>query len=386
MDGRAGAGAWGAAGGVAVSPATTQPRRTSSDRPAASAAAATAARETPRDKNHANGQQRQQQRQHQQGQPQQQQQGQPQDEPNKEPSPPPRTPVRPPRTLFSASSFGRRGPPSSSSSSAAAAAASSAAGGKWRPSFGSGGGGRGGGQSPAGAMHAPWAAFSTPSRDRDGAVVPPSGSMGAGTIGSAASARRRRGGGAGNGPLGRLLQQVILFFRSCFVSGSFLFDLPLRASSRILERASRCCCVQEVRSKVCPHTAVSKQCSGRLRRLPPSVECSSGASESAGVHLFFRTMHTTGDTASASNVLLLKSSMTTFDSHFPSLFSGRLFYRRGPPTSRRCCFLWESHLLYEQHPAPRAPQFCFCLPTTLVAHDGPYRGWRCLLGLSPPSA
>ncbi|CAN0132391.1 unnamed protein product, partial [Hapterophycus canaliculatus] len=81
----------------------------------------------------------------------------------------------------------------------------------WRPSFGSG---RGGGQSPTGAMHAPWAAFSTPSRDRDwdrdggGPSVPPSASSAMGGSLGSASARRRRGSGAGNGPLGRLLQQV----------------------------------------------------------------------------------------------------------------------------------------------------------------------------------
>ncbi|CAM9485279.1 unnamed protein product [Scytosiphon promiscuus] len=62
-------------------------------------------------------------------------------------------------------------------------------------------------------MHAPWAAFSTPSRDRDrerdgdGTGMPPSASSAFGALGSA-SARRRRGAGAGNGPLGRLLQQV----------------------------------------------------------------------------------------------------------------------------------------------------------------------------------
>lgn len=192
--------------GVAVSPATAHPRRASPD--ASAAPAATAAGETPRGRKLVHGQR------HQQSQQQQPQQGKqplpPQEEPNKDPSPPPRTPVRPPRAMFSASSFGRGvGAPSSSSTAAA-----SATGGKWRPSFGGGGGGR---QSPAGAMHAPWAAFSTPSRDRDGAVMTPSGSTGAGTMGSA-SARRRRGGGAGNGPLGRLLQQVctvLLLFCGC---------------------------------------------------------------------------------------------------------------------------------------------------------------------------
>lgn len=114
--------------------------------------------------------------------------------------PPPHTPVRP-RT-FSASTFSR-GPPSS-------AVATSGGRGKWRPSFGGGGGGGSGadgtvtGRSP-GAMHAPWAAFSTPLRTGGVGEMPPSG---AGLTMGSTSMRRRRGGGAGTGPLGRLLQQV----------------------------------------------------------------------------------------------------------------------------------------------------------------------------------
>lgn len=271
-DGKAGTGAGGAVEGLAVSPAAAQPQQTSSDGSAAPAPepapAATAAGETPRGEKRGHGHGY-----HQQQSQQQPKQGQPQNEQSKEPSPPPRTPVRPPGTMFSASSFGRGRPPCSSSSAAAAAAAAAASstGGKWRPSFGSGGGGRGGGQSPAGAMHAPWAAFSTPSRDRDGAAMPPSGSMGTGTIGSA-SARRRRGSGAGNGPLGRLLQQV---------DTAVVLSLPSPSSSlfppggiyRILffGRAMYVClsvrgCVRKFRSKVCllDH---GQQCLGPSRRL-----------------------------------------------------------------------------------------------------------------------
>ena len=201
LDGSAGGGVGEAAEGAAVSPATARLRRSSPDDPAAPTAAAAAETPRGRQKHRAHGHEHQQPKQPQQH---QHHQHQPHNEPSKEPSPPPRTPVRPPRAVFSASSFGRGGAPSSS----ATAASSAATGGKWRPSFGSGGGGR---PSPAGAMHAPWTAFSTPSRDRDGAVVPPSGSMGTGTMGSASS-RRRRGGGAGNGPLGRLLQQACTCF------------------------------------------------------------------------------------------------------------------------------------------------------------------------------
>eukprot|EP00752_Nemacystus_decipiens_P005489 g4969.t1 len=202
LDGTAGSSA--AEGDVAVSPAAAHLRQALSDDPAAPTA--TAAGETPRGsrehQTHGRRRQQQQQQQQQQQPRQRQQQYPPQNEPSKERSPPPRTPVRPPRASFSASSLGRGGGGASSST---AAAASATAGGKWRPSFGSSGGG--GRSSPAGAMHAPRTAFSTPSRDQDGAVMPLSGSMGAGTMGSASS-RRRRGSGAGNGPLGRLLQQV----------------------------------------------------------------------------------------------------------------------------------------------------------------------------------
>lgn len=118
--------------------------------------------------------------------------------------PPPRTPVRP-QTVFSATSLGRGLSFVSSASAAASTPARTGKGkGKWRPSFGSGSvGGAKAGRSP-GMMQKPWAVFSTPLRGGGADDLPVLGSM-------TTSAKRKRGGGAGNGPLGRLLQQV--FFR-----------------------------------------------------------------------------------------------------------------------------------------------------------------------------
>ena len=151
----------------------------------------------------------QRQQQHQQQQQQHQQQKRTQQPESEDPGPPPRTPVRP-RTI-SSSSFERQTPHAPSATS------SSARPGDWRPSFGSGGEGKVG-RSP-GTMQAPWAAFSTPLRDGGAGWVPPSGSSATGS----ASVRRKRGGGAGNGPLGRLLQQVRLrvgsVFCPCVVDG-----------------------------------------------------------------------------------------------------------------------------------------------------------------------
>ncbi|CAN0053157.1 unnamed protein product [Ectocarpus fasciculatus] len=215
---------------VAVSPAAARrPQRVNDAAAEAAATAAAAAVETPRGAKRRHHEQQQTER-----------QGGRQSEPSKDrSSPPPRTPVRPPRAMFAPSSFGRSGPTTSSSAAAAAAAAAAASasttGGKWRPSFGSAGGARGGGQSPAaGAMHAPRAAFSTPARDRDrdGAAMPPSGSVGTGATGSA-SARRRKGSGAGNGPLGRLMQQVRARCdgdEARLLSGEFPFRQPSLAS------------------------------------------------------------------------------------------------------------------------------------------------------------
>lgn len=101
-------------------------------------------------------------------------------------SPPPRTPAPSRPRAFTPSSF-KRGPSCSSSASGRQ--------GKWRPSFG--GGGDGSTVRTPGSMHAPWAVFSTPSR----ASVDMS-------VGSGAGSTRRRGSGAGNGYLGKLLQQV----------------------------------------------------------------------------------------------------------------------------------------------------------------------------------
>ena len=157
---------------------------------------------------------------------QQQRRGQ-QNESNDPTGPPPRTPVRPPRAA-STSTFGRQTP--HAPSAPAAAASSLARHGEWRPSFGSGGEGKVG-RSP-GTMQAPWAAFSTPLREGGPGWVPPSGSSATGS----ASVRRKRGGGAGNGPLGRLLQQVLshagsrLFACCCLiplgpgVEGSFAYE------------------------------------------------------------------------------------------------------------------------------------------------------------------
>eukprot|EP00904_Undaria_pinnatifida_P000872 jgi/Undpi1/10786/HiC_scaffold_29.g13234.m1 len=156
-------------------------------------------------------QQRQQQHQQQQQQ-QHQQQKRAQQPESEDPGPPPRTPVRP-RTI-SSSSFERQTPHAPSATS------SSARPGDWRPSFGSGGEGKVG-RSP-GTMQAPWAAFSTPLRDGGAGWVPPSGSSATGS----ASVRRKRGGGAGNGPLGRLLQQVRARFdgdEARLLSGEFPF-------------------------------------------------------------------------------------------------------------------------------------------------------------------
>lgn len=161
---------------------------------------AASAPETPR--NERKGQQPPPQQQH-----QQQRRGQ-QNESDDPTGPPPRTPVRPPRAA-STSAFGRQTP--HAPSAPAAAALSLARHGQWRPSFGSGGEGKVG-RSP-GNMQAPWAAFSTPLREGGPGWVPPSGCSATGS----ASVRRKRGGGAGNGPLGRLLQQVL------FHAGSFLF-------------------------------------------------------------------------------------------------------------------------------------------------------------------
>lgn len=117
---------------------------------------------------------------------------QPQDGAHNESNPLLRTPVR--------RRPSGRGPPSSAST---ADVPSSGDHGKWRPSFGSAGDRgapwTGTGRSP-GTMNAPWAAFSTPLKG----VMPQSGSG----VGSSVSTRRKRGGGAGNGPLGKLLQQV----------------------------------------------------------------------------------------------------------------------------------------------------------------------------------
>lgn len=119
-------------------------------------------------------------------------------------SPPPRTPVPSRPRAFTPSSF-KRGPTCSSSASGRQ--------GKWRPSFGGGGGSA---VRTPGSMHAPWAVFSTPSR----ASVDVS-------VGSGAGSTRRRGSGAGNGYLGKLLQQVdptttaqIERIPLCFVSRS----------------------------------------------------------------------------------------------------------------------------------------------------------------------
>lgn len=102
-------------------------------------------------------------------------------------SPPPRTPAPSRPLAFTPSSF-KRGLSCSSSASGRQ--------GKWRPSFG---GGDGSAIHTPGSMHAPWAVFSTPSRAS--ADV---------SVGSGAGSTRRRGSGAGNGYLGKLLQQVDL--------------------------------------------------------------------------------------------------------------------------------------------------------------------------------
>ena len=126
----------------------------------------------------------------------QQQQQQQQQGAFKDPSPPPRTPVssRPRGSTFTPSSF-KRGPSFSASASGGHGQ------GKWRPSFG-GGGDDNAARSP-GSMHAPGAVFCTPARF--------SGEAPGSWSGSASGSTRRRGGGAGNGYLGKLLQQVRIF-------------------------------------------------------------------------------------------------------------------------------------------------------------------------------